>query len=455
MKQHTLKDQFTFSGKGLHTGLQLTATFFPAEPNTGIRICRCDLQDCPTYEAVADYVSSTDRGTVLQNGDWKVSTIEHAMSALYAMNVDNCLIEVNGPEIPILDGSAKPFVEAIEKVGIEEQDAEQKTLRIKKKLTLKIGNSHIQILPDDTYSLEVHIAFPSPILSNQFASLQSLDSYIANIAPARTFCFLREVQPLLKMGLIKGGDLRNALVIYDQPLTQDEFNHIADTLGQAHQDASRIGYLSPLLFENEPARHKLLDLIGDLALVGARLQGKVIATCPGHGINTAFAKEIRKQLRRTELFPPVYNNDSVTILDSNDIIKILPHRYPMLLVDKIISMGADEIVGVKNFTASEHFFQGHFPKEPVVPGVLLIEAMAQTGGILVLAGKEQPSDYNTYIIKVDNAKFRRKVVPGDALVMQLRIIEPIRRGIVSMQAYAYVDDKLVAEALLTAQINHK
>lgn len=296
MRQHTINNSFTLSGKGLHTGLYINATFMPAEPDTGICIRRVDLKDKPCFEAVADYVANTARGTVLQNGEWGVSTVEHALSALYSLNINNCIIEVDAPEMPILDGSAKLFVEAIQKAGIKQQEAEQKTLVIDKAISYESGNSKIEILPCDHYCVEVNINFASPILNQQTACLNSLDDYISEISSARTFVFVREILPLLQMGLIKGGDLQNAIVIYDQQMSQQDFDQLAAQLQQSSQDASQLRYLCNLHFDNEPARHKLLDIIGDLALTGRHIQGKVIATCPGHSINTAFAKKLRELL---------------------------------------------------------------------------------------------------------------------------------------------------------------
>lgn len=454
MKQHTIKSGFAFDGKGLHTGCILHAEFKPAAENTGIRICRTDLPDKPCYEATADYVSATERGTVLEKGEWRVSTVEHALSALYAMGVDNCLIEVDGPEIPILDGSAKYYVDAIKRVGIEEQKAEQKVFVVRHKIEYKNEETgtKITLLPDDDYSLDVHISFPSEVLHNQYASLESMSDYATEIAPARTFCFVREIRGLLSHGLIKGGDLQNALVIYDQELSQEEFDQLALQLGQPTQDASKLGYLSALHHDNEPARHKLLDLIGDLSLIGCRIQGRVIATRPGHGANTQFCKQLRKEMRKTEILPPVFNRDDKPLLGIADIRHLLPHRYPMLFVDKVLQMTDKTIIAMKNFTTNEPFFQGHFPNEPIVPGVLLLEAMAQAGGILVLHDKPDASNYSTYFVKINNAKFRQKVLPGDTLIFRMELLEPIRRGIVVMQGYCFVDERLVAEAELTAQI---
>lgn len=457
MKQKTLNDSFAFTGKGLHTGLSINAVFLPAPENTGIRLCRTDLPEKPCYEALADYVSATERGTVLQNGDWKISTVEHALSALYAMGVDNCLIELDAPEMPILDGSAKYFVEAIQRVGLKEQDAEQKVFVVRRKMvfTNPETDSKIVLLPDDEYSVDVHISFPSEVLRNQYASLETLADYPSQIAAARTFCFVREVQYLLGRGLIKGGDLQNAVVIYDQPMTQDAFDTLAQQLGQPCQQASQLGYLCRLNFDNEPARHKLLDLIGDLSLLGCRIQGKIIATRPGHASNTMLCKQLRKEIRRTEILPPVNIDPSNPLMENKDIARILPHRYPMLMVDKVLAMTDTTIVAMKNFTLNEPFFQGHFPGEPIVPGVLLLEAMAQVGGILVLHDKEDANQYSTYFMKIDKAKFRQKVVPGDTIIFRLEMLGPVRRGIITMQGYSFVGDKVVAEAELTAQVIKK
>ncbi len=454
MKQKTLKESFSFTGKGLHTGLTITANFLPAAENTGVRLCRVDLPEHPCYEAVADYVSATERGTVLEKGDWKISTVEHALSALYAMGVDNCLIEVNAPEMPILDGSAKYYVEAIQRVGLEEQTAEQKEFVVRHKMEFDNGKgSKIVLLPDDEYSLDVHISFSSPVLTNQFASIENWADYAAEIAPARTFCFVREILPLLGMGLIKGGDLQNAVVIYDQEMSQADLEKLLQQLGQTGEfDATRLGYLCQLNYDNEPARHKLLDLIGDLSLIGCRIRGKVIATRPGHGVNTTFCRQLRKEMKRTEQLPPVFDVNQKPLLDSTQIKTLLPHRYPMLFVDKIMSATEKSIVGVKTFTANESFFNGHFPNEPVVPAVVLLEAMAQVGGLLVLHDKKEGDSYSTYFLKIDKAKFRRKVVPGDVLVMKLDVLEILRRGIVTMQGSCYVGEQLAAEAELTAQV---
>ena len=459
MKQSTLKEAFTVCGKGLHTGLEITATFKPAEVNTGYVFKRIDMEGTPIVEGLADNVIETQRGTVIaskSNKEVRVSTIEHAMAALYAMGVDNCLIEVNAPELPILDGSAIIYCNKIEEVGLKEQDADKEYYVVKQRIKVvdeQTGSSLI-VLPEDDFSIDTMIEFDSPVLSNQFASLTDMSKFKDEIAASRTFVFVREVMPLLQMNLIKGGDLDNAIVIYDQPMNQADLDQLADAIGVPHKQASELGYINnkPLVYNNEPARHKLLDVLGDLALIGRPLKGRIVATRPGHTLNTKLSKKIRQELKYQNIQAPVYDPNVAPIMDINRIRQILPHRYPMQLVDKIIDMGTNYIVGVKNVTSNEPFFQGHFPQEPVMPGVLQVEAMAQVGGILVLSGVEDPERYSTYFMKIDNVKFRQKVVPGDTLVFHLSFMTPVRRGCAVMKGYAFVGEKIVSEAEFMAQI---
>lgn len=459
MKQQTLKSEFSVSGKGLHTGVHVTATFKPAEVNTGYRIKRIDLEGEPIIEALAENVTETTRGTVVSSKtdkNVKVSTIEHALAALYTAGIDNCLIEVDAAELPILDGSAIIYCDKIEEVGIQEQEEEKEYYVVKKRIKVfdpETGSSLI-VLPDDELSMDVMIEFNSPVLSNQFASLEHVSAFKSEIAASRTFVFVREILPLLQMNLIKGGDLDNAIVIHDKEMPKEDLDRLADLMNVPRKQVSELGYLNnkPLVYKNEPARHKLLDLLGDLSLIGRPLKGRIVATKPGHTINTTLAKKIRKELRYQNVQAPSYDPNKEPIFNINDIRRMLPHRYPMQLVDKVIEMGKNHIVGVKNITSNEPFFQGHFPEEPVMPGVLQVEAMAQVGGLLVLSQVEDPERYSTYFMKIDNVKFRQKVVPGDTLIFHLSFITPIRRGCAVMKGYAFVGEKIVSEAEFMAQI---
>ena len=454
-KQKTLKGSFSLCGKGLHTGLSLTVTFNPAPENTGYKIQRIDLEGQPFIQAVAENVVETQRGTVLGKGDIRVSTIEHGMSALYALGIDNCLIQVNGPEFPILDGSAAPYVEKIQSVGIQEQNAEKDFYIIRHKIEVKDDNgSVITILPDEEFSITAMCSFESKFINSQFATLDRMEKYVEEISSARTFVFVRDIMPLLQANLIKGGDHDNAIVIYERQVEQEQLDQLADHLKVARMDATKLGYIQhkPLQWENECTRHKLLDIIGDMALIGKPIKGRIIATRPGHTVNNKFARLMRKEIRKHEIQAPIYDPNEEPIMDNIRIRQLLPHRYPMQLVDKIIAMGPTSIVGVKNVTANEPFFTGHFPEEPVMPGVLQVEAMAQCGGLLVLNQLEEPERWSTYFMKLDDVKFRKKVVPGDTLLFRVELLAPVRHGISSMKGYMFVGDQVVAEATFTAQI---
>ena len=455
-KQKTLKSSFSLSGKGLHTGLDLTVTFNPAPENTGYRIQRVDLEEQPVITALAEKVVDTQRGTVLAQGDVRVSTVEHGLSALYALGIDNCLIQVNGPEFPILDGSAIMYVEKIEEVGIEEQNAQKDYYIIRKKIEVKDeeSGSCITILPDEEFSVTAMCSFQSKFINSQFATLDDIHDYTKEIAPARTFVFVRDIMPLLDANLIKGGDLENAIVIYERQVSQQQLDNLADLLKVPHMDATKIGFIQPkpLMWENECTRHKLLDIIGDMALIGRPIKGRIVATRPGHTINNKFARLMRKEIKKHEVQAPLYDPNQTPIMDNIRIRQLLPHRYPMQLIDKVIAMGPMHIVGVKNVTANEPFFTGHFPEEPVMPGVLQVEAMAQCGGLLVLSQVEEPERWSTYFMRIDEVKFRQKVVPGDTLLFRVELLHPVRHGVSTMKGYVFVGDNVVSEAQFTAQI---
>ncbi len=455
-KQYTLNDSFSLSGKGLHTGLELTVTFNPAPENHGYKIQRTDLPGQPILDAVAENVVETTRGTVLGKKDIKVSTIEHGMAALYALGVDNVLIQVDGPEFPILDGSAELYVKEIRRIGLKEQDAPKDYYIITRKIEIKDENtgSCITLLPDEDFSITTMIDFESKFISSQFATLDNMENFEKEIAAARTFVFVREIEPLLMAGLVKGGDLDNAIVIYERKTTQEALDKLCDKTGAEHHDANVLGYIQhkPLVWENEPARHKLLDIIGDMALIGRPIKGRIIATRPGHTVNNKFARLMRKEIRRFEVQAPVYDPNKMPVMDNVRIKELLPHRYPMQLIDKVIDLKEKYVVAIKNITSNEPFFQGHFPEEPVMPGVLQLEAMAQAGGCYILSLLDEPERYSTYFLRIDNARFRQKVVPGDTLIIKCELLAPLSHNIATMQAYAFVGENCVAEATLMAQV---
>ncbi|MDR0738256.1 MAG: bifunctional UDP-3-O-[3-hydroxymyristoyl] N-acetylglucosamine deacetylase/3-hydroxyacyl-ACP dehydratase [Prevotellaceae bacterium] len=457
-KQQTLKKSISFTGKGLHTGLQVEMTIAPAEVNHGIKFQRIDLQEQPIIEAFAENVTANSRGTTLEKNGVKISTIEHVLAALSGVGVDNALIRVNAPEAPIMDGSARDYVKAIAGAGVEEQAEDRRYFEIKEKYVYcdEASGKEITFLPDDKFSIEVMVDFNSKVVGNQYARLGDLNDFAAEIAPCRTFVFLHELEPLLKNNLIKGGDFDNAIIIVEKPVSQEELDRLAAIFNKQTVERAPEGYLNhlELRFPNEVARHKLLDLVGDLSLVGFPIKGKVIANKPGHQINTETAKVLRRMAKKELQKPaaPHYDPNQEPLFDINGVRKLLPHRPPFLLVDKIIHRAENYVVGVKNVTMNEPFFVGHFPDEPVMPGVLLIEAMAQVGGILVLGCVEDPENYSTYFLKIDKVKFKKKVVPGDTLIFKLALLEPIRRGIVSMLGHAFVGDTMVCEGELTAQV---
>lgn len=456
MNQMTLKASFLVEGKGLHSGQHLKAVFKPAAVNTGYVFKRVDLPDQPEIEALAENVVDTTRGTVLGRNGVVVSTVEHALAALYAAGIDNCLIEVDGPEIPILDGSAIQYVENIERVGIEEQNADKDFYIIKEKKQFRDDStgSVLTIYPDDGFSVECMVEYNSPVLPNQFAVLDDLAEFKQEVAKARTFVFVREIEELLSHNLIKGGDLDNAIVIYDRPVSQDKIDHICDVVGVSHMELNSLGYINPkpLVWDNEPARHKLMDMIGDLALIGRPIKGRVVAIRPGHTVNNKFTRMVRKEVRHTEIQAPIYNPNEAPVIDVNGIKERIPHRFPFLLIDKVIEIDKKHIVTIKNVTVNEPFFQGHFPEEPVMPGVLQVEAMAQSAGVLVLNFLDEPEKYSTYFLKIDNVKFRQKVVPGDTLKMYVQLMTEIRRGCAMVKGYAFVGEKIACEAEFMAQI---
>ncbi|WP_130733749.1 bifunctional UDP-3-O-[3-hydroxymyristoyl] N-acetylglucosamine deacetylase/3-hydroxyacyl-ACP dehydratase [Flavobacterium sp. J27] len=460
VKQKTIANEVSLKGVGLHTGQLVEMTFKPAPVNNGFTFVRVDLEGQPIIEADANYVVNTQRGTNLEKRGVMIQTPEHVLAALVGCDLDNVIIELNASELPIMDGSSKYFVEAIEKAGIEEQEVERKVYVVKEVISYldEASGSEITIIPSDNYTITTMVDFGTKVLGTQNATLKSIDDFKTEIADCRTFSFLHELESLLNNGLIKGGDLNNAIVYVDKEISADTMENLKKAFNKESISVNPNGILDNLTLHhpNEAARHKLLDIVGDLALIGKRIQGKVIATKPGHFVNTQFAKKLSKIIKIEERNQvPVYDLHKEPLMDIHQIMRMLPHRPPFLLIDKILELTDSHVVGLKNVTMNEPFFVGHFPDAPVMPGVLIVEAMAQTGGILVLSTVPDPENYLTYFMKIDNVKFKQKVLPGDTLVFKCDLIAPIRRGICHMQANAYANGRLVAEAELMAQIAKK
>ena len=459
-KQHTLATPINISGTGLHTGILVDMALKPANAGFGIQFQRIDLPHQPIIKADCDLVTDTSRGTTLQVGDAKVSTVEHLLAALVGSGVDNVLIELNGPEIPIMDGSSQPFLELIEEAKVQEQEAAKAWYSIDENIYHYDDVKRVEMvaLPAVDYQITTLIDFNSPVLGTQHAGLKSMRDFKTEIAPCRTFCFLHELEMLLEHNLVKGGDINNAIVIVDKPVTPEEMSRLAKAFNRDKIEVKNEGYLNnlELRFANEPARHKLLDVVGDLALIGYPIKGRIIANRPGHSTNVEFAKKIKQYIKKNKHVKdvPVYNPSQPPVYNLEHIEKTLPHRYPFLFVDKIIELTDTTIVGVKNVTFNEWFFMGHFPGNPVMPGVLQIEALAQTGGILAINSQPE-GKYDTYFLKIDNCKFKQMVRPGDTMLLKMELAAPIRRGICEMKGTVYVGGKVATEADLVAQIVRK
>ncbi|MBS7230699.1 bifunctional UDP-3-O-[3-hydroxymyristoyl] N-acetylglucosamine deacetylase/3-hydroxyacyl-ACP dehydratase [Flavobacterium psychroterrae] len=460
VKQKTIKNEISLTGVGLHTGKEVTMTFKPAPINNGFTFVRVDLQGQPVIEADANYVVNTQRGTNLEKLGVKIQTPEHVLAALVGCDLDNVIIELNASELPIMDGSSKYFVEAIENAGIEEQEAKRNVYVVKEVISFtdETTGSEILVMPSDDYQVTAMVDFGTKVLGTQNATMKSIADFKDEIANSRTFSFLHELESLLENGLIKGGDLNNAIVYVDKEISETTMENLKKAFGKDKISVKPNGVLDNLTlhYPNEAARHKLLDVVGDLSLIGVRIQGKIIANKPGHYVNTQFAKKLAKIIKIEQRnHVPVYDLNLEPLMDIHKIMAVLPHRPPFLLIDRIIEMSDSHVVGMKNVTMNENFFVGHFPEAPVMPGVLIVEAMAQTGGILVLSTVPDPENYLTYFMKIDNVKFKHKVLPGDTLIFKCELISPIRRGICHMQANAYANGKLVTEAELMAQIARK
>lgn len=459
-KQHTIKGEVTVSGVGLHTGVVSNMTFCPAPPHHGIKFQRVDLPGQPIVEADVDYVVDLSRGTTIEKDGARINTIEHTLAALVGLEIDNVLIKIDGPETPIMDGSAYPFIEKINEVGLEEQNALRNFFEVTEGIFYQETDRNVEIaaLPLDDYRLTVMVDYNSPVLGSQHASLNDITQFEKEISPCRTFCFLHELEMLYKQNLIKGGDLNNAIVVVDRIVEEDEIQYLAKLFNKPKVEIKKEGILNniELRYKNEPARHKLLDLVGDLALAGRPIKAQILAARPGHAANVGFAKKLKRIMQEQDKRQaPGYDPKQIPVLDVNQIYKMLPHGYPFRLIDKIFHLDGNSVAGIKNVTINEPFFQGHFPGNPVMPGVLQIEAMAQTGGVLVLSTVPDPENYWTYFLSVENCRFKKMVFPGDQIIFKCELMAPIRRGIAKMYGQAFVAGQLVCEAVMSASIVRK